>query len=175
VVFGLTGTSENEIGNLLPSLDIIYKQLIKLTMSADDKVVLRFIDGKLLRGYLKEFSQESPEILFKKLDGKRTQAIPMLKLKAIFFVKTFEGDSGYIEKKIYGLRQSEGKKIFVKFNDDESMVGYLQGGVPWNKGFFLSKPDNGKKGFFLVPVDKASNNIRVFVVRSAVKDITAIP
>jgi hypothetical protein len=55
------------------------------------------------------------------------------------------------------------------------MVGYLQGKVPWDKGFFLSKPDKVKKGFFLVPVDEDSNNIKVFVVYSAVKDITAIP
>ena len=40
-------------------------------MPVDDKAVLRFTDGKLLKGYLKEFSQESPEIAFKKLDGKR--------------------------------------------------------------------------------------------------------
>ena len=40
-------------------------------MPVDDKVVLRFTDGKLLKGYLKEFSQESPVISFKKLDGKR--------------------------------------------------------------------------------------------------------
>ena len=144
-------------------------------MPVDDKVVLRFTDGKLLKGYLKEFSQESPVISFKKLDGKKTQAIPALKLKAIFFVRTFEGNSKHKEKKIYGLRQSEGKKIFVKFKDDESMVGYLQGKVPWDKGFFLSKPDKGKEGFFLVPVDEDSNNIKVFVVYSSVKDITAIP
>ena len=144
-------------------------------MPVDDKVVLRFTGGKLLKGYLQEFSPESPEILFKKMYGKKTQNIPALRLKAIFFVKTFEGNSKHKEKKIYGLRQSKGKKIFVKFIDDESMVGYLQGNVPWNKGFFLSKPDKGKEGFFLVQVDEDSNNIKVFVVYSSVKDITAIP
>jgi len=144
-------------------------------MSDEDKVVLRFTDGKLLKGYLKEFSQDSHKVLFKKLDGKKDQSIPIPKLKAIFFVKTFDGDSKYVEKKIYGIRRSEGKKIFVKFNDNESMIGYLQGGVPWNKGFFLSNPDKEKKGFFLVPVDEDSNNIKVFVVGSSVKDITAIP
>lgn len=144
-------------------------------MPVDDKVVLRFTDGKLLKGYLKKFSPESPEILFKKMYEKKTQTIPALILKAIFFVKTFEGNSNHKEKKIYRLRQSKGKKIFVKFNDDESMVGYLQGNVPWNKGFFLSKPDKGKEGFFIVPVDEDSNNIKVFVVYSSVNDITAIP
>ena len=79
------------------------------------------------------------------------------------------------ERKIYGIRRSEGKKIFVKFKDDESMVGYLHGDVPWDKGFFLSKPDKEKEGFFLIPVDEDSNNIKVFIIYSAVKDITSIP
>jgi len=69
-------------------------------MPVDDKVVLRFTDGKLLKGYLKEFSHDSPEISFKKLGGKKTQPIPVLKLKAIFFVKTFEGNSKHKEKNI---------------------------------------------------------------------------
>ncbi|RJQ40955.1 MAG: hypothetical protein C4550_02580 [Nitrospiraceae bacterium] len=144
-------------------------------MPDNDKVVLRFTNGKLLKGYLQEFSQESPEISFKKLDGKKTQTIPVLKLKAIFFVKTFEGNSKHKEKKIYGIRRSEGKKIFVKFKDDESMVGYLQGKAPWDKGFFLSKPDERQTGLFIVPVDEDSNNIKIFVIYSAVKDITAVP
>lgn len=101
--------------------------------------------------------------------------IPIEKLKAIFFVKTFKGDSKYREKKRYGLRQSEGRKIFVRFKDGESLVGYLQGDMPWDKGFFLSKPDKKKVGFFLVPVDVESNNIRVFIMSSSVRDITVLP
>ena len=45
----------------------------------------------------------------------------------------------------------------------------------WKKGFFLSKPDKRIKGFFLIPVDSDSNNIKVFVVGSAIRDITLMP
>jgi len=144
-------------------------------MSPDDKVVIRFNNGTLLKGYIKEFSPESQHILFEEIGENSYKNIPWQELKAIFFVRTFEGDSEYREKKRYGIRKREGRKMFIKFNDGESMIGYLQGDVPWDKGFFLSRPDEKKKGFFLVPVDEESNNIRVFVVRSSVRDITALP
>jgi len=144
-------------------------------MSAEEKVVMRFNDGSLLKGYLGGFSQDSQEVSFEELGRDNVRYIPVQELKAIFFVKTFEGDKEYREKKRYGLRKREGRKIFIRFKDGESMVGHLQGDMPWDKGFFLSRPDEKKTGFFLVPVDEESNNIKVFVVRSSVKDITALP
>jgi hypothetical protein len=63
----------------------------------------------------------------------------------------------------------------VKFRDGESMVGFLDGELPWDKGFFLSKQENGRKGFFLLPADTEGNNVRVFVVSSSVDDVTVVP
>ncbi len=156
-------------------LDILGDNPYNLSMQTDDKVVLRFLNGGLMKGHLKEFSQDAQEIVFEALVKDGVKKIPANDLKAIFFVKTFEGDREYREKKKYGIRKKEGRKIFVKFKDGESMVGYLQGEMPWDKGFFLSKPDNKRTGFFLVPVDEDSNNLKIFVVRSSVKDITALP
>ncbi len=65
--------------------------------------------------------------------------------------------------------------MFVRFKDGESMIGYLEGDMPWEKGFFISKPDEKKAVFFLMPADEGSNNIKVFVIGASVKDITAIP
>jgi len=47
--------------------------------------------------------------------------------------------------------------------------------VPWERGFFLSKKDSDLKGFFLLPVDEDTNNIKVFVVASSVDDVTVVP
>ena len=144
-------------------------------MAVNDKVVLRFNSGELIKGYLREFSLDSQAVLFEELGRNSVRNIPVHELKAIFFVKTFEGDSKHREKKRYGLRQKVGKKIFIRFKDGESMIGYLQGDVHWDKGFFISKPDEKKTGFSLVPVDEDSNNLRVFVVGASIKDITVIP
>jgi len=54
-------------------------------------------------------------------------------------------------------------------------VGFLEGDVPWEKGFFLSKRGSNRKGFFLLPVDEDTNNIKVFVVSSSVDAVTVVP
>ncbi len=144
-------------------------------MASFDKVVIRFNNGDLLKGYLKEFSQESPAVSFQELGGNVSREIAVEALKAIFFVRTFEGDSDYKEKKRYGIRKKEGRKIFVQFKDGESMVGFLQGDMPWDRGFHISKPDGKKTGFFIIPVDEDSNNIKVYIFKLSLKDVTAIP
>jgi small nuclear ribonucleoprotein (snRNP)-like protein len=118
-------------------------------MSEDEKVVIRFLNGRLLKGQLREFSIESQKIVLDDFDKGVRQTISVDELKAIFFVRSFEGHSEYREIKKYITSQREGRKIFIKFKDGESMVGYLQGDIPWNKGFFLSKPDEKKQDFFL--------------------------
>lgn len=139
------------------------------------RVVVRFADGKILKGHVRNFSAGEPFVLLEEVGTRTEQGIPIDELKAIFFVKTFEGVSGYRDKKLYGIRKNIGRKVYVRFNDGESMVGFLEGDVPWKKGFFLSKPDTKHKGFFLIPVDSDSNNIKVFVVGSSIKDITLMP
>jgi len=93
----------------------------------------------------------------------------------VFFVKSFEGDQGYKERKSYGVAKIKGQRVFVKFRDGEGLVGFLEGDVPWQRGFFLSKQDSDLKGFFLLPVDEDTNNIKVFVVSSSVDAVTVVP
>jgi hypothetical protein len=112
--------------------------------------------------------------------GNRVKAVLRLhkvkvdELKAIFFVRTFKGDSRLRERKKYGISKPKGRRVFIKFKDGESMMGFLEGEVPWNRGFFLSKPDEDLKGFFLLPVDSDSNNEKVFVFSSSILDVTVV-
>jgi small nuclear ribonucleoprotein (snRNP)-like protein len=149
--------------------------VLELAMEDINRVVVRFSNGKILKGYVRNFVANENFILLEEVGTKTEKSIPFDELKAIFFVKTFEGVSGYRDKKAYGIRQSTGRKVYLRFNDGESMVGFLEGEVPWKKGFFLSKPTSRVKGFFLIPVDSESNNIKVFVVGSSIKDITLMP
>ena len=97
-------------------------------------------------------------------------------LKAIFFVRTFEGNRQYSEKKSYGIRKPRGRRTFIKFIDGEDMVGFLEGDLPWEKGFFLNRNTiNNLRGFFLLPADEGSNNMRVFIFAHAVRDVTVVP
>jgi hypothetical protein len=145
-------------------------------MSEREKTVMRFRDGRILKGYVKDFSPERNDVIFDEAGTGRVHTISLEDMKAVFFVRSFEGDDGYREKKSYGIRPTAGNRAFVRFKDGERMVGFLEGNVPWEKGFFLSGSEEGAgKGFFLLPVDEDANNVKVFVVSSSVDDVTVVP
>jgi len=140
-----------------------------------EKVVCRFIDGRILKGYLQDFNPEMPEMTIR--DGADGDGLDvrMDDLKAVFFVRTFEGDNSYREKKTYGTTRAKGNRVFIKFRDGESLIGFLEGEIPWKKGFFLSRKEMSRQGFFLLPVDEGANNVKVFVVAAAVNAVTVVP
>jgi len=138
-----------------------------------DRVVIRFKDGKVLKGFIDAFDDASDHIDVTLADTKDAASIPFDDLKAVFFVRSFEGESGYREKKKYGISAKRGDRVFVKFADGELLVGFLIGDVPWDKkkGYNLSKTDSGQKGFYLLPTDNNSNNIKVFIPLGYVQDV----
>jgi len=140
-----------------------------------DKVVLHFIGGSILKGRLLNFSPLKDSLSLKEASSNKKVDVDLRQLKAIFFVKSFKGDYKHKEQKAYTARKIYNKKIFVKFNDAESLVGYLDGPIPWDKGFFLSDKKMKLKGFLLFPTDRESNNSVIFVINSAVSAVTVVP
>ena len=141
-------------------------------MGGEKMVVVRFRDGKVVKGYVKDFRIDAETVVLSLLKTREDRHIPIEELKAIFFVKSFEGVSNHVELKAFGIRKLTGRKAFVKFSDRETLVGFVEGDIPWDKGFSLAKLGRNTKGFFLPPVDCDCNNERVFVVGSAIQDIT---
>jgi len=127
------------------------------------KVIARYINGKVLKGYTHDFSPDkqifriSPSIDEHSQEGTK---IHILDLKALFFVHDFAGNPWYNEEKHFSKdRQFLGRKIEITFKDGEVLVGTTMGYTPQRLGFF----------FF--PADPKSNNLRVFVISAAVKKI----
>ncbi len=143
-------------------------------MTGTDKVVARLRDGRLLKGHVKEFDPNAVELILIQLENGEELRLPIDKLKALFFVHSLEGDPGYRERKVFGIRESLGHKIYIRFSDGESMLGFVKGDVPWHKGFYRASPENYSNGFFMAPVDGESNNIKIFVIASAIRDLTVI-
>ncbi|OGW26702.1 MAG: hypothetical protein A2X59_05540 [Nitrospirae bacterium GWC2_42_7] len=139
------------------------------------KVVFRFINGEIKKGYLKEFSPFLKQAVLSEDGTGGIMNVNIDELKAIFFVKSFEGDKEHREKKTYGATSPKGHRVFIRFKDGEQMVGFLEGDVPWDHGFFLKKKADAATGFFLLPVDMFSNNTKVFIVSSSVNDVTVVP
>jgi formylmethanofuran dehydrogenase subunit D len=81
-------------------------------------------------------------------------------LKGVYFVRDFEGNSQYNERKTFAENERpSGRKVEVTFKDGEVMVGSTMGYDPQRQGFF----------FF--PADPQSNTLRVFVVTAAVSNV----
>jgi uncharacterized protein DUF6982 len=129
-----------------------------------EKVVVHFRDGRLLKGYTSDLTVNQPTFRLTPVDwGGETETIQIESLKAVFFVKDFAGDSAYSEKKAFApdAPYAPGRVEF-HMEDGESLVGVVQD----------YQPDEA--GFFLVPADPQSNNVRCFVVGKAIKRASLI-
>jgi hypothetical protein len=102
------------------------------------------------KGHVRDFDVGTETVAVEDPETHTVHKISIDELKAIFFVKTFKGRSEYIEKKVFGIRKNPGRKVFVKLKDNEVLVGYIDGDIPWVKGFSLAKEGNKAKGFFLI-------------------------
>ena len=119
-----------------------------------NKAVVAFLDGRRLKGYIYNFSAQKDSFrLFFEQDTLQREStdVQMKDLKAIFFAKDFAGNSQYTESQIL-TTQNGCRKAEVTFRDGEKLVGTTDAYNPQ------------KIGFFLVPADPRSNNLRVFVI-----------
>jgi hypothetical protein len=128
-------------------------------------LVARFKDGRLLKGYTLDFSPAKDMfhlISEGEMDKGNTYEVSVESLKAVFFVKDLAGNKDYKEKKKFEEVDSShlrGLMIKVEFEDGEVIRGKTMVYSP------------NRQGFFVFPVDPNSNNIRIYVVSSSVKDV----
>ena len=122
-------------------------------MQIRNKVVARFRDGRTVKGYTFDFTPN--KVLFHVIapdDDKKVTEVSASDLKAIFYVKTFDGDSQRTKSHDFAMQKVTGLKLKVTFHDAEVLCGTTNG---------YSK---ARQGFFLTPVDKSSNNDRAYVL-----------
>jgi len=121
-------------------------------------IVARFIDGKTLKGTTHDFAPDK-DIFHVYVDGdesKPAATIRVATLKAVFFVKTYQGNRYHVEDKSFRPGNEPGRRIKVTFKDKEEIAGFSTGSLA------------GRIGFFVLPADPASNNSRIFIVHAAV-------
>ena len=121
------------------------------------KVIARFIDGRIVAGYTNDFHPTKQQLhLFSNPRQGESTFIPLVRLKALFFVREFSGDPTLVESKDF-VDAPQGRKVEVTFHDNEVMVGSTLGYRGEGNGFFLH------------PADGRSNNHRVFVTASGLR------
>ena len=133
----------------------------KRRSGVEDTVVARYMNGRVVKGVTRDFhpTRETFHIYpTEQTYLKKGVEILASELKALFFVKSLEGNRNYIKKREFprGHLKSKGKKCVIAFKDGEIFYAYSQ------------SYDRGKAGFFVFPADEESNNKRVYVLRDAI-------
>jgi hypothetical protein len=141
--------------------------------AATHRIVVRYED-RAVRGFaevtdlgsveeLLHSTQESPleSIRLRLLDSQAVEEVPTKDAKAVFFVKTFEGDLKHRALHFHGHAPvMEGLWVRVYFHDSEMIEGIVSN----NSDFVL------QDGFFLMPTDPNGNNKLVYVLKGGLKD-----
>ena len=131
-----------------------------------NKVVAHYSNENLFKGTCNDFVPNKNYFhinLRGAQQGGRPVKLKTTGLKALFFVKKFDGNPTYNEKKEFNpARLLTGRKIKALFRDGELMIGTTNGYQP------------AREGFFLVPADENSNNILCFIMTAATREVSYI-
>ena len=129
-------------------------------------VVARYRNGQVIKGYTRDFFPDRPLFHVLPKGGQATVPIKTAELKGVFFVHDLLGNRLHNKgRRFPAVDQGPqtGRRIAVLFEDGELLVGYAQ-------TYSAEKP-----GFFVFPADARSNNIRVYVLRAATKQVKLGP
>ncbi len=128
-----------------------------------NRVVVAFLDGTRVRGFVYDVHTERGDFHLYASDAPDETSAQLIKLKdikAIFFVRSLTGNPQYRENKTeLTQRRRWGRPFEVVFHDGERMVGMVE--------IFHKE----RIGFYIVPPDPRSNNLRIFVVMSTVRSV----
>lgn len=129
-----------------------------------NKVVARYKDGRVLKGTSLDVDLTRPNFHIRPPEG-RPILVSLDELKALFFVRSLEGDAAHNEQRTPEPGDSRGRGstyVSLRFEDGEEMLGMT-----------IRYPPN-RPYFFIVPVDTSSNNIRILVNRASVTSMKAV-
>jgi hypothetical protein len=141
--------------------DVLTLEAAGQAKTAFQKIVARHADGKIIKGYTQDFHPSRPQFsLWPTINAtpKERVVVSVARLKAVFFVRDFNGNPGHKEQKTSSAR-GQGRRLEVTFADGEVITGATLNYRPDGQGFFMS------------PSDAAANNTRVFVVATALRRV----
>ena len=125
-----------------------------------NKIVARYLDGRLAKGSTSDFNPAKDHFHVTAGGTEKPTRVYLRELKALFFVRDLVGNSRHQERKEFDPKKPAiGRRIKVEFRDGEVLIGTTQAYEP-------TRP-----GFFLIPADATSNNQRCYVPNSAVRRV----
>ena len=125
------------------------------------KIVVRYVEGQILKGYTQDFNPGRGQFSLWPSPNANPQdrvVVLLSRLKGVFFVRDFVGNPAHVER-TDSEQPQHGRRIEVMLQDEEVIVGRT-----------LNYRADGY-GFFVIPADPLANNIRVFIVSAAVRQV----
>jgi hypothetical protein len=130
--------------------------------SMEQKIVVHMRDGVIHKGVTQNFDPDEPMFHFLPAEG---GGVPLrlrfAEMKAVFWVKDYLGNRHFVARRSFDPDE-QARRAIASFHDGEEIWGTLG--------------DSSKdgSGFFLFPSDPRDNNIRMFIVRAALKDLRLV-
>lgn len=150
-----------------------YFAMFETNESKPEKIVVQF-GNRTVKGYLESpvrntieellsnAPSSSPEVFrVRSLDSDAIEEISIDDIKAVFYVKSFEGNSDHQHLNFH-TRSPIVHGIWMRFQFRD---GEVMEGIVFNSLRYLVDP-----GFFVLPTDPGSNNKLVYVVKSWLVD-----
>jgi hypothetical protein len=124
-------------------------------------IVVHMKDGTIHKGITHDFDPSTGGFHVLPAEGGGVPlSIGLEEMKALFYVKDYVGNRDFVARKQFDEAQRAGRRAVLTFNDGEEMWGTLGEGA-----------DEEGPGFFFYPADTEDNNIRIFVIRSSLKEM----
>jgi hypothetical protein len=120
-------------------------------------VAVRFLDKRVLKGHIVDF-HPNREFFHVEEPGKPAPTrVAIEGLKAIFFIKTLEGNPGHVDKRVFEDRLGTEKKVWIEFTDGEKLAAWA------------NSSSSPRGGFYVFPADEESNMEKAYVFRAAIQ------
>jgi hypothetical protein len=130
----------------------------------ENKIVVHMKGGVIHKGVTHDFDPARETFHLLSAEGGGTPIrVNIEEMKALFYVKDYIGNRDFVAMRNFEEAHQKERKAIAHFNDGEEIWGFVGHGA-----------DEGEAGFFFYPVDKRDNNIRIFVVRSALKELRLV-
>jgi hypothetical protein len=135
----------------------------------EDHAVRGFVDANEL-GSLEQLLKNEPQvgldtIRLKRVGSDAVEEVPTRNAKAVFFVKTFDGD---LRHRALHFHENapivQGLWVRVTFADGETVEGIIRNG----RDYVL------EHGFVMMPTDPNGNNRLIYVLKDRLKDFNVL-
>ncbi len=149
---GATAAPESEAPFAPPAAAALPEAPAALTVprvSGTRRVVVHTADGQVKRGVVEDLDLSSPDIALEGQPGQALSPLPAASVKAIFFMLP-RGEPP---------APAEGQRLRVIFRDGRQVAGFSSDYAP------------DRSGFFVVPADTSTHTERIWVYRSAVRQV----